>query len=223
MDALRLIPQSFFEFFARLVPGGVAFAIWMTLFDGAYRWPAVLQTLAADRLDTDNVWVFAFFVAISIAYGLGQLVAPLGKAAQRVSEFLAVPAARILIGPRNWARGVMGKVPIDLTKRKGGDEADYDYLRANAAELGALVAKIRSEHTMFYSLTAVFTIAAMAYLALRPGWLWPTLPLLLAAATACACRGYFVRKTMNETAKKLRNSLPKSTSAKKSEPRDDAE
>ena len=105
MDALKLIPQSFFEFFARLVPGGVAFAIWMTLFDGAYRWPAVLETLAAGRLDKSNVAVFAFFVAISIAYGIGQLVAPFGKAAQRISEFLSVPAARIFIHPRNWVRG----------------------------------------------------------------------------------------------------------------------
>jgi len=226
MDALKLIPQSFFEFFARLVPGGVAFAIWMTLFNGAYRWPAILETLAAGRLDHGNVSTFAFVVALSIAYGLGQLVAPLGKVAQRVSEFLAVPAASILIGPRNWARAVMGKDPVKLPERKkaavapvasGADAqaasrkkekgGDYDYLRANASELGALVGKIRSEYTMFYSLTAILAFAAVAYLAVQPDGLWPALPLLLGAAIVCACRGYFVGKTMNETAKKLRTAF----------------
>jgi len=34
MDALKLIPQSFFEFFARLAPGSVAFAFWLGLFNG---------------------------------------------------------------------------------------------------------------------------------------------------------------------------------------------
>lgn len=62
----------------------------MTLFNGADNWPKILETLAAGRLDPSNVWVFALFVSISIAYGLGQLVAPFGKIAQRVTEFIAV-------------------------------------------------------------------------------------------------------------------------------------
>ena len=55
MEALRLIPQAFFEFFARLVPGAVALVMWMALFGGAGCWQSILEAFAAGRLDESNV------------------------------------------------------------------------------------------------------------------------------------------------------------------------
>ena len=241
MEALKLIPQAFFEFFARLVPGAVALAIWMALFDGVHEWPVILQAVAAGRLDKANALVFATLVAVFIAYTLGQLVAPLGKAVQRISEFLAVPVAWALIKPRNWARDVVGKNPETLAGRRRRwlrqrhvflwppsgngwvliavrlvdfapaprekDKNSYDYLRANAPEVGALVAKIRSEYTMFNALTAIFAIAAIAYAGSRAAASWRISTLLVVAAIVCACRGYFVEKRMGQSAKKLRSAF----------------
>lgn len=206
METLKLIPQAFFEFLARLVPGGVALVVWMALFGGADHWPSILGTFAANQLDTSNVSGIAVFVSISLAYGLGQLVAPLGKAAQRVSEFAAVT---FLIPARDAALGMVGKKPSDAKQISG---EDYDWLRANAPALGELVAKIRSEHTMFYSLAAIFAVAAAACLG-SAYFEWTKFVVLVVAAVACAGRGYSTRLTMRETAQKLRKGLVKAASS----------
>jgi hypothetical protein len=205
MDALKFLPQAFFEFFARLVPGGVALVVWMVLLGGADHWPYILRTFAAGQLDTSNVAGIAIFVAISSAYGLGQLFAPLGKAAQRASEFAA---ASILIPARDTATRFVKKEP---TKAKSISGDDYDWLRANAPALGELVAKIRSEHTMFYSLASIFAVASTAYL-WTACFAWIKFVLLIVAAIACAGRGYSTRMTMRETAQKLRKSLDRTSS-----------
>ena len=49
MEALKQIPQAFFEFFARLVPGFVAFGLWLGLFGGADHWQNVLGMVMVGR------------------------------------------------------------------------------------------------------------------------------------------------------------------------------
>lgn len=193
MEALRLIPQAFFEFFARLVPGAVALVIWMALFGGARCWQNILEAFAAGHLDESNVSGIAIFVATGMAYVLGQLIAPLGKAAQRASELAASIFASKRIQVRN-------SEPLAAAGE------DYDWLRANRPALGELVAKIRSEHTMFYSLAAIFAVAAVASITNR-SIDWGVTMIMVVAMIACAVRGYSTRVTMRQTARKLRNGI----------------
>lgn len=203
MDALKHIPQSFFEFFARLVPGFVAFVAWIVLFDGEKQWRLALETFTADRLSPGNVTFVACFVSLSLAYVLGQLVAPFGKGMQRVTERLASPTDKILKPTRKWFK-IYLKGSDNHNETEKLEEDNYDWLRANKPELGALVAKIRAEYTMFYALCAVFLIVWAAYYALARMPISVESALLMVMAVACACRGYSAGKTCKETSRKLR-------------------
>lgn len=186
MEVFKEIPQSFFELFARLVPGLAAFALWLGLFGGAREWARILEAFTAGHLNADNVTVNALFLSLSLAYVAGQLVAPFGKGMQRIAEHV----------------GKTKKPPGSAE----GKANDYDWLRANRPPLGALVAKIRAEHTMFHSLSAVFVLALAIRLATGPAG--PGAPLiLLVLGVACAVRGYAVKKTLDKTARKLRAAI----------------
>jgi hypothetical protein len=217
MDALKQIPQVFFEFFARLVPGLVALTLWMALLGGAQLWPNVLNTVAAGRVTNENIVTVFLIVGISVCYVIGQLIAPFGKLMQRITEWFVA----LIRWVTKWfvvlIRWVKHRLREAETKREDGDErprakpdrkGDYDWLRANRTDLGALVAKIRAEYTMFYALSAIFSIALAARLYWAPPIDAREILVFLVFIVACAGRGFSVKSTCNDTAKKLRDALP---------------
>src|SRR5690349_1365932 len=68
VDSLRHIPQVFFEFFARLLPGFAALILWLWLFGGAAGWRALLDTMVAGKLDANNAVSAAALVGVSGCY-----------------------------------------------------------------------------------------------------------------------------------------------------------
>jgi|GEM_PF-4966627 len=268
MDALKQIPQSFFEFFARLVPGAVAFALWLGLFGGGPKWKQALLTVTAGLLRPEDVLPVSLGAATATCYVVGQLAAPFGKVMQRLCENMATVMTRhewlgraILTVQklpagltakdryalrkaaldlaesekkakqrlerldeeaalrREWLATALeketqtalakhGEIPKEPDKSRSQEAPkpkDYDWLRANAPELGALAAKIRAEHTMFHSISVIFLAAFVVELAQR-GAMAPTrLAILFTLGVACAVRGYSVSETFRETSKKLRD------------------
>lgn len=138
MDALRLIPQLFFDLLARVVPGVVLLVIFAVLHPDK-SWPDLLDLAAGHKLEAENAFAFAFFIPLGLGFVLGHLIAPIGKT----------------MG--GWVRHPSFKVPW----------REYDWLRMHRPDAGALVAKIRAEYTMHYSLAAAFGIGLVASIAMR--------------------------------------------------------
>ncbi len=129
MDALKLIPQLFFDLIARVVPGVVAFMLLALLWPGC-DWELVLESAAGGQLDEENVFAFAFFVPLGAGFVIGHLIAPIGK----------------------WLRAI-------TTRTKVGEPwRHYDWLRVHCPDAGALTAKIRAEYSMHFSLAAAFLL-----------------------------------------------------------------
>ena len=138
MDALRLIPQLFFDLLARVVPGVVLLLIVAALHTNG-GWKDLLNIAAGGRLDPENAFAFAFFIPLGVGFVLGHLIAPIGKT----------------LG--GWVRHPGFKAPW----------REYDWLRMHRPDAGALVAKIRAEYTMHYSLAAAFAIGLVAGIAMH--------------------------------------------------------
>jgi hypothetical protein len=138
MDALRLVPQLFFDLLARVVPGVVLLVVVAALHPSK-SWPELLDLAAGNKLAAENVFSFAFFVPLGLGFVLGHLIAPIGKT----------------MG--SWVRHPGFKAPW----------REYDWLRMHRPDAGALVAKIRAEYTMHYSLAAAFGIGLVAGIAMH--------------------------------------------------------
>jgi len=199
MDALKQIPQAFFEFFARLVPGFVVLTLWMTLFDGMGQWQAALKSLTADLLSEANIVSVILIVGLFACYAAGQLIAPFGKAMQRITE--------AVVNPKKAVEKIAGLFP---NANDSGEvpPGDYDWLRARAPELGSFVAKIRAEYTMFYAVAAIFFASILLRWQMTQPVNGREIIVLALLGVACAWRGYTVTSTCKETAKKLRAAFP---------------
>lgn len=212
MDAIKLIPQSFFDFLARLVPGALALAILLDTVPGGERWRILLETFAAGKLHRDNITVVAVVIATVGAYVAGQLAAPFGKAMQRFAEAIAAiptppvasaPSPQAVPPPRMISRIGHALWPPSKGMQSEGT-GDYDWLRVNAPEIGALAAKIRAEQTMFCSMSAVLLAAAIMEIMLHS---WSKGAACLCLGLACEVRGYTVGRTQKQTSAKLKRAV----------------
>lgn len=179
MDALRLIPQMFFDLLARVVPGVVLLVIAAALHTNG-GWKDLLNIAAGGSLDPANAFAFAFFIPLGVGFVLGHLIAPIGKT----------------LG--GWVRHPGFKAPW----------REYDWLRMHRPDAGALVAKIRAEYTMHYSLAAAFAIGLGAGIAMHALGTTGAPPLwglvALAALTALSLwRGRDTEKTFADSARQL--------------------
>jgi hypothetical protein len=214
MEALKLLPQSFFDFLARLVPGALGLAIILDTPFGRERWGQLLNTLAAGRLSENNVTTLVLITATVATYVGGQLAAPFGKAMQRIAEAIEAipsppngspspPQAETPQLPTRWTRITTALWPRPKTQPKP-DKDTYDWLRVNAPEIGALVAKIRAEQTMFYSMSAVLLAAAVGELVCHS---WLKAAGYAVVGLASELRGFTVGRTLKQTSQKLRRAV----------------
>lgn len=179
MDALRLIPQIFFDLLARVVPGVVMLVIATFLCPKA-GWYDLLMLAAGGKLTAENAFAFAFFIPLGVGFVLGHLIAPIGKT----------------MG--GWVRHPGFKAPW----------REYDWLRMHRPDAGALAAKIRAEYTMHYSLAAAFLIGLAAGIYLHvyytPGAPSPGCLVALAVLTALSLwRGRDTEKTFSDSARQF--------------------
>lgn len=179
MEALRLIPQIFFDLLARVVPGVTLLVIAAAMHPNG-DWKDLLNVAAGDLLRPENAFAFAFFIPLGVGFVLGHLIAPIGKT----------------MG--GWVRHPGFKAPW----------REYDWLRMHRPDAGALVAKIRAEYTMHYSLAAAFAIGLVAGIAMHALGTAGAPPLwgLVALATLTALslwRGRDTEKTFADSARQF--------------------
>jgi hypothetical protein len=175
-DALKLIPQGFFDLIARMVPGAVAIVVAQIL--RSESWESDLERVFGPSIAASATASVTLF--LGAAYISGQLISPLAKLMQRVGE-------RRMFKP----------------KPKSPSGA-YDWLRTHQAEAGgAHSAKIRGEFTMHNGLAVVLIAAAALYPFGVPDWSWPVQAALVVGAALAAIRGRTTRDTFHETVTKF--------------------
>jgi len=176
MDALKTVPQLFFDAIARVVPGLTALLLYFGFFDqGWSHWRRFAEGVIAKKDDYPQG-----FVILSLlvgAYVCGQFVSPFAKQLEIVTD--------------------------GLRKRKG-IAVQYDWLRLHCPDAGALCAKIRAEYVMFNSL-AVILVGFAGALMLRQGqvstgWL-VTLP---ATGLIMGYRGFDTKTTFARSVEQFR-------------------
>jgi len=168
MDALRVIPQVFFDLIARMVPGAVALFLsalavpgsWPVLSNGIKSGPQVVQESGA-------LWFVTLFLA---SYSVGQILAPLARALQSsidrllpkkgvVAHFYGTPEREALHPQAHFFREELGETYDEQHERSIW--IWYDWLRVYVPGAGELVARIRAEYTMYSSLSVAFAIACV--------------------------------------------------------------
>ena len=138
MDALKLVPQLFFDAIGRVVPGSVAIFLYFSLFDPKWTvWKTFIDGALAGRAGTEPPVGFVILSLLVLAYVLGHLLSPLTKMIQRIGE--TVP-----------------------TKLRSSSSENYEWLRMHKPDAGAHCAKLRAEFTMYNSLAAVFACYVVA-------------------------------------------------------------
>ena len=180
MDALKLIPQLFYDLIARVLPGSVALVLlglstdlklgkWITDF-----WEG------ATAIQGSALWLgFGFLVA---AYLVGQIISPLSdlienKLVKRVfskhfkvlqtglsSKGTYSPTMQDVLLKELRAETDHDKGQITSSEYQKAVFVWYDWLRVNSPEAGANAAKIRAEYRMHSQNTVVFTAALLTHL-----------------------------------------------------------
>jgi len=194
-DIITILPQSFFDLLARVIPGSTAISI-ATVFSKKLQ--------IADISDANSVWLFLFLFA---SYVVGQLLSPLTKFVQRFTEFrwlawwrkcnhsMLKKAYLVCSPPFLFARFHFGR-------RKNARKGDYDRLRFHEPSIGAICAKIRGEFMMHNGLAAVFLVSSIALLfSFGSNALFA--PLFFLAFLLSAYRGRATRDTFNQTVEKF--------------------
>lgn len=145
MDALKIVPQLFFDLIARVIPGSSAILLYFVLFDPTWSfWRKLMDgMLPYHATSGDSSAGFVVLALLLVAYVLGHLISPLVKAAQRIGE----------------------NFPPALAK---SNSQKYDWLRLHAPDAGALCAKLRAEFTMYNGLAVVFALFGAASLLVSP-------------------------------------------------------
>lgn len=198
MGALaELIPQVFFDFYARYVPGLVLFGSWILLL-GQDDWQRLLETVAGGHLDSKNALPVATLILLFVPFVVGYVIAPFAKIVQRGNEhgwwLPPRPSRSVYEKSGRWR-------PKDwwVTSDKGAGRG-YDWLRANHSETGAYAAKIRAEFTMHNALSVAFAASGvMAWFAGEHRWAVAS----GLAAPVMAWRGAKTEETFQDTTRKL--------------------
>lgn len=195
-----LIPQVFFDLYARYIPGLVLLGAWILLL-GQESWRFLLNAVLGGQLDSTNALPIATLTLLFVPLVIGYVMAPLAKLVQRGNEhgwwLLRSRPSRSVYeesGKRWWQ-------PKDwwVLKDEGAGEG-YDYLRADHPKTGAYVAKIRAEFTMHNALAVAFAaIAVVSWRASEPWWVLAS----LIAAPLMAHRGAKTEGTFHKTTRKL--------------------
>jgi hypothetical protein len=202
MDALKIIPQAFFDAIARVVPGV------LTLLLLAWLEPAIWKNVAnatavAISGDTDKPSSVGLLI---VAYMLGHLMSPGTKLVQRITE--RYPRVRgkedpPTLSPQPMTQKIC-RILHSWTSVNTEDEAKslkpnskhYDWLRVKSPDAGGLAAKLRAEFTMYNSIAFVaLAFAALSAFSCDNRWLVFG---LFGIGLLMAARGRETQKTMRD-------------------------
>ena len=201
MDALKVVPQLFFDLIGRIVPGFLAMLLGLLVY---------YQTghdIAWKELSETSFWVLSI-----LAFIIGHLVSPLTKFIQRKNEYFS------------WLKSddKDDKCPddkkeekVDKCTKKKKDKIisqKYNWLRLEKTDAGGLCAKLRAEFTMYNSFSAIFlifTIIELIYgivnfnLGNSDFTFWAMGAVFLCLFALMAARGYEGKDTFDKDVKKF--------------------
>jgi hypothetical protein len=165
MDALKFVPQLFFDLIGRIVPGGVVLVLYTYFYDSSYeRWKAVVGGMGGAFGEQALGSGLVFIALTYFCYVIGHLLSPLTKLIQHYNEQFPSASAK-------------------------ADSYKYDWLRLHESEAGGHCAKLRAEFTMYNSLSGVFLVFSIAVLSNGDRRLGTPAVLLLIASLLMAYRG----------------------------------
>ena len=207
MDALKLIPQIFFDVIARIVPGSVAFVILELTVPGGL-WARTLERVAAGGVEPRKSATMAALVWLGASYVLGQLTSPAGKVVEGIAVKIVTPRVHEALNSSSAGlKWLTNRIPKELIKYfesgPGPEKVQlkrYDWLRLYKADAGALTAKIRAEYTMFFALSAILLASVPLVLISTTAFVsrlapWRLALGLLLGAIVLASRGRDIRRT----------------------------
>ena len=164
MDALKIVPQAFFDAIARVLPGLVA--LFLLARYEVEAWRSVSDAFGRMMGNKASDWSLLFILVA--AYALGHLMTPGTKLIQRISEqYPKIQAKRDpSTNDRCWSK-LANAVRAEWnswtscnskkeTKSLKPDSKKYDWLRVKSLDAAGLAAKLRAEFTMYNSLAFVF-------------------------------------------------------------------
>jgi len=205
MDALKIVPQAFFDAIARVVPGFVA--LFLLAWFEPHAWAALTDIQVRMLGGKAPDWSFLFL--LGAAYTVGHLMTPGTKLVQRITERYpkVKPKAKenIKLNPGDtqvadakvaWWRSWTSLNTKKEAKGLKPNSEHYDWLRVNSLDAAGLAAKLRAEFTMYNSLAFTFvSFAAWLCLAHRA----PVLGLFLVLlGIFMASRGRETQETMRD-------------------------
>jgi len=179
MDALKLIPQLFYDLISRVLPGSVAI---------------ILLSISADlklgKLTTEfwegataiqqSAWLLGLGFIVA-AYLVGQIISPISDFIEKSLVKRLFPSYFQVLQVGLSKKGTYpSNIQKVLLKELGGEKDDdashmtsgqyekavfvwYDWLRVNFQEAGANAAKIRAEYRMHSQNTVVFIMALITH------------------------------------------------------------
>jgi hypothetical protein len=174
MDALKVIPQVFFDLIARVVPGTVAIIL-ISIALPQDTWSGITQFLKDDApkviTDSATLWVLTL---IELSYVVGHLLSPISKMLEKTVDDLLASDGVI----KKLFSDKPGATPelVEFIKKQLGNPTSYqeyfedelwiwyDWLRLFNPDAGSLTARIRSEYAMYYALSIAFALALGIYL-----------------------------------------------------------
>ena len=175
MDALKLVPQLFFDAIGRVIPGSVAIILYFSLFDPTWSvWKAFIDGALGGRHLAESPVAFVMLSLLVLSYVMGHLLSPLTKAVQRIGE----------------------SFPTHLTS---SSSKNYEWLRMHKPDAGAHCAKLRAEFTMYNALAAVFALYVAILLAVSRPLPVTYVLLLFCLALLMGYRGRETRDTFRKS------------------------
>ena len=171
MESLKIIPQVFFDLFARLIPGSVGIVAYLLLFKE--NWDSLVKKILGSSISYSGT-SYPFLIFLGTAFVMGELLSPIAKLLQRLTEHK----------------------PFKKIEKEDGL---YDKLRFHQPYVGSLCAKIRAEFTMHNGLSAVFAMSAVYYPFSAATWHWYILVILICMTFISLIRGHNTNETFNKT------------------------
>jgi hypothetical protein len=147
MDALKLIPQLFFDAIARIIPGSAAILLFFFTVDSSWaNWQRFMSGVLGAPCDKGYSSGFVVACLVLWAYLIGHLISPAVKVVEGIVDDF----------PPSIYQHPQGCDKKTQQKYKDNSSYNYDWLRLNKADVGALCAKVRAEFTMYNALVVVF-------------------------------------------------------------------
>jgi len=171
MDALKFIPQAFFDLIARIVPGFVF--LFLINYSNSELMDLFKERMA--EIKGSKTGELPIFFVILAAYVIGHLISPLTKQIQELNKKIA-----LTLHIKKWRKEKENKEEYDKVKEEHEKKLfkekikklskNYDWLRLNKPDAGGHCAKLRAEFTMYNSFATVFAIFfILSFESLRDG------------------------------------------------------